>query len=148
MAWDGAEEQAKEIRAGIRHAKNWQDEARKVVECEVSSIYFSLDLKLSTDVFQMEKYWKNRPQAPPVVSPTEDATSGNTGSATGTSVLSDYERYHRTLLATTECDGWEAELRRYLKDMPADVSPETDIVEWWQVCHTVFYVTFSLSNLH
>jgi len=83
----------------------------------------------------MEKYWKSRPQALPIVmvSPmTLDTTSGNTESLA--SVLSNYDRYCHTLLTTTECDGWEAELRRYLKDMPADVSPETDIVEWWQVC--------------
>jgi hypothetical protein len=74
---------------------------------------------------------------------TSDATAGNTQSSA--SVLSDYDRYRRTLLAT-ECDGWEAELRRYLKDMPADVSPETDIVEWWQVClvillHNEYFLT-------
>ena len=35
LAWGGAEEQAKERAAGNRQAKNWQDEARKVVEVEV-----------------------------------------------------------------------------------------------------------------
>jgi hypothetical protein len=35
MAWGGAEEQAKEIKAGNKHAKNWQDEAKKVVEVMV-----------------------------------------------------------------------------------------------------------------
>jgi hypothetical protein len=81
-----------------------------------------------TEVFQMEKYWKSWPQAPPIVLPmTLDATTGNTESSV--SVLSDYDQYHHTLLATTECDRWEAELRCYLKDMPADVSLETDIVE-------------------
>lgn len=107
------------------------------------STIFSLNLELSTNVFQMEKYWKNQFQAPPIVLPTEDATSGNTGLAAGASVLSDYERYCHTLLANMElCNGWEAELHCYLKDMPADVSPETDIVEWWQVCSTIFYVRF------
>jgi hypothetical protein len=37
MAWGGAEEQAKERAAGNRNAKNWQDEARKLVEKTVSS---------------------------------------------------------------------------------------------------------------
>lgn len=32
VAWGGAEEQAAERAAGNRQAKNWQDEARKVVE--------------------------------------------------------------------------------------------------------------------
>lgn len=30
-------------------------------------------------------------------------------------------------------EGWQAELRRYLKDMPADVTKDTDIIKWWQV---------------
>ena len=84
----------------------------------------------------MEKYWKTRPQAPPRVLPM-DVTSGDDGLGSA-SVLSDYDRYRRTLLSTTECDGWQAELRCYLKDMPADVSSETDIVEWWQVRPTIF----------
>ena len=88
-----------------------------------------------TEVFQMEKYWKNWPQALSIVTvslTTSDATSGNT--ELSASVLSYYNQYCCTLLATTECDGWKAELQHYLKDMPADVSLETDIVEWWQVC--------------
>ena len=32
MAWGGADEQKKEIKDGNPHAKNWQDEAQKVVE--------------------------------------------------------------------------------------------------------------------
>jgi hypothetical protein len=37
LAWGGEEEQAAERAAGNRYAKNWQDEARKVVEREVSN---------------------------------------------------------------------------------------------------------------
>lgn len=84
----------------------------------------------------MEKYWKNRPQAPPMVL-LMDVISDD---AESTSVLSEYDRYRLTLLSTTECGGWEPELRRYLKDMPADVSPETDVVAWWQVCPYTFYL--------
>jgi hypothetical protein len=77
----------------------------------------------------MEKYWKNNPQAPPT-----DVKSGDAAADTGSaSVLSDYDRYRLTLLSTMEREGWETELRRYEKDMPADVSPDTDIVMWWQV---------------
>jgi hypothetical protein len=36
-AWGGAEEQAKEREAGNRNAKNWYDEALKVVEDVVHS---------------------------------------------------------------------------------------------------------------
>lgn len=36
LTWGGAEEQAKEHAAGNYDAKNWQDEARKVIEKTVS----------------------------------------------------------------------------------------------------------------
>lgn len=36
MTWGGEEEQAKEYAAGNRDAKNWQDEAQKIVEKTVS----------------------------------------------------------------------------------------------------------------
>jgi hypothetical protein len=132
LAWGGEKEQEAEREAGNPHAKNWQDEARKLVEREVSYFFkiTIIDNKSTSDWFQMEKYWKdNQVQAPTALS--TDVTSGETGSA---SVLSDYDRYRLTLLSTVEREGWEAELRRYEKDMPADVSSETDIVMWWQVC--------------
>jgi hypothetical protein len=82
----------------------------------------------------MEKYWKNyKPQKPPTVLPTDVTNAdGDTGSAP--SVLSDFDRYRLTLLSNRDREGWEAELRRYESDMPADVTSETDIVMWWQVC--------------
>ena len=79
----------------------------------------------------MEKYWKKKKQSAP---PTDNArtTSDDAGSA---SLLSDYDRYRLTLLSTTQRshEEWQAELRRYEKNMPEDVSPDTDIIEWWQV---------------
>jgi hypothetical protein len=50
------------------------------------------------------------------------------------SILSEYDQYRQTLVATEDDKGWAAELRHYLKDMPADVTKDTDIIEWWQVC--------------
>jgi len=41
MAWGGTAEQAEEIRAGNKHAKNWQDEAQKIVEAAVRYPQFS-----------------------------------------------------------------------------------------------------------
>jgi hypothetical protein len=38
IAWGGPEEQAAEIEEGNLHAKNWQDEARKIVERTVSLV--------------------------------------------------------------------------------------------------------------
>ena len=81
----------------------------------------------------MEKYWKKKQQSAPPTTDNAGTTSGDAGLA---SLLSDYDRYRLTLLSTKQRsrEGWQAELRRYEKDMPEDVSPDTDIIEWWQVC--------------
>ena len=129
LAWGGEVEQVAECAAGNSAAKNWQDEARKLIEKEVSNILLlKRAIESNINWFQMEKYWKNtkQPQAPLPVAPTVLPTSGENGSA---SVLSDYNQYWLTLLSSKEHEGWEAELRRYEKDMPADVSPDMDVVK-------------------
>ena len=53
---------------------------------------------------------------------------------------SEYDRYRQSLLEVDEGEGWSSELRRYLKDRPVDVTKDTDIVKWWQVCQLkLFY---------
>jgi hypothetical protein len=37
--------------------------------------------------------------------------------------------------------GWEAEICWYLKDLLANVTKYTNIVEWWQVCFTAAQIT-------
>jgi hypothetical protein len=62
---------------------------------------------------------------PPPRNPTNDITS----------ILSEFDRHCLALLVSQEeGEGWQAELCRYLKTLPADVMKDTDIVEWWQVC--------------
>lgn len=86
----------------------------------------------------MEKYWKNiKLHAPPTVVPT-DVENANVDAGSAPSVLSEFDRYRLTLLSSRDNrEGWEAELRRYENDIPADVSPETDIIMWWQVCQYI-----------
>ena len=43
MTWGGAEKQAKERASGNSNAKNWQDEARKIIETHVSILICYLD---------------------------------------------------------------------------------------------------------
>ena len=51
-----------------------------------------------------------------------------------TSILSEFDHHQLVLLQGQEEDeGWQAELQRYLKDLPSDVTKDTDVVEWWQV---------------
>ena len=76
----------------------------------------------------MDLYWSNHPQT---TAPTEHSD----GYITENEVrLTDFNLHCRTLLTQEENEGWAAKLRRYLKDMPATVLKETDIIEWWQVC--------------
>ena len=58
------------------------------------------------------------------------------------------DQYHLTLLAADEAEGWEAELQQYLKDMPADVMPEMDIILWWQVYKLFLFNLIVLNVLY
>ncbi len=42
LAWGGPDEQAVEIVGGNPYAKDWQDEAKQIVECTVSSFIILL----------------------------------------------------------------------------------------------------------
>jgi hypothetical protein len=68
-----------------------------------------------------------------MVTPAATPDTSDTSSST-TSFLSEFDRHRQSLLMQEEDEGWAAELRRYLKDVPADVTKDTDIVKWWQVC--------------
>ena len=83
----------------------------------------------------MERYWKTRPAA----SPTAPAAStSGVAQPNEASILSEFDRHRLTLLSSQDEDeGWQPEMRRYLKDLPADVTKDTDIVKWWQVCACV-----------
>ena len=79
----------------------------------------------------MEQYWKPR-QTEPTNLPGAD----NILQPENESILSEFDRHRLTLLsnqAELEDEGWQSEMRRYLKDLPADVTKDTDIVKWWQV---------------
>ena len=138
LAWGGAKEQEAEFEAGNFVAKNWQDEAWKILEKTVSNTGAlpRVDHAPPTNVLlmlQVERYWKTRPKT---TSMTHNLSPVATVEQTDDSIISDFDRHHLTLVYHVQDEGWEAEIRRYLKDLPASVSKDTDIVEWWQVCFT------------
>ena len=121
MTWGGRKEQERKRTAGNLNAKDWHDEALKVVETT------------------MEDYWKTRPSSITTTHSLATALVASTSTTpsrdTTTTTESAFDRHRRLLLeqATLDHDvGWAAELRRYLKDVP-DVSKSTDIVDWWSV---------------
>jgi hypothetical protein len=75
----------------------------------------------------MEQYHKKHARAKPI-------NLLSRGNRSITSLSSEYDRYHQKLVVINDNEGWAAELRRYLKERLADVTKDTDIVQWWQVC--------------
>lgn len=75
----------------------------------------------------MEAYYQKRPRAPATTSLTTPTQAG------AKELSSEFDRYHQSLVAMDDDEGWASELRRYLKDRPADVTKDTDIIIWWQV---------------
>jgi hypothetical protein len=109
MAWGGAKEQQEEIAKGNLEAKDWQAEARKVVEDMMESYHST-----------------NRPPTP---TPTSTPAPPDSNASDD-----EYDRLRRGLLAKAiQNEGWRSELRRYLDDMPSEVTKDTDVVEWWSV---------------
>jgi hypothetical protein len=84
-------------------------------------------------ILQMERYWKTRPNT---TSTTHNPSPVVTAERIEDSIISEFDRHRLTLVSQEQDGGWEAEIRRYLKDLPANVTKDTDIVEWWQVCFT------------
>lgn len=125
LTWGGAKEQEEEREKGNLDAKNWQDEARKILETTVS-ILIEKKKKHLLKHTQMEKYYQQRPGR------SSDVSSAAENEDPGT-ILSEYDQYRQSLLNEDDDEGWNSEYRRYLKDRPADVKKDTDIVQWWQV---------------
>jgi hypothetical protein len=79
----------------------------------------------------MESYYKANQNMSPT--PTQPTPSNPT--TDDISILSEFDHHRLTLLVSQEeGEGWQVELHRYLKTLPANVTKDTDIVEWWQVC--------------
>ncbi|GLB43837.1 hypothetical protein LshimejAT787_1500210 [Lyophyllum shimeji] len=97
LAWGGEKEQKEDIAKEILDAKNWQDEARQVLEKA------------------MGEYWAKRSRQEDQPQP---AASSATSKSSGPSIISDFEWHRRKLVSREANERWEAELRRYLKDQP------------------------------
>jgi hypothetical protein len=95
----------------------------------------------------MERYWKTRARPPSRPPATTSPASALPRNAAGSSVQSEYDRHRSKMMAQDNNGGWEAELRRYLAHNP-EVTKETDIVEWWQVCSIFSFLSKQYSSHH
>jgi hypothetical protein len=56
--------------------------------------------------------------------------------ATPETLGSEFDHHRRTLVekaAYEQHSGWAAELRRYLNDIPDNISKDSNIIQWWSV---------------
>ncbi|KAF8883509.1 hypothetical protein BD779DRAFT_1472420 [Infundibulicybe gibba] len=92
LAWGGPDEQEAERKAGNPDTKDWQDEARKVLETTV------------------EEYWKNRPMTPSTTSMPSTLPPESTPESTlSPEPVSEFDRHRATLSAENdEEEGWAA----------------------------------------
>jgi hypothetical protein len=82
----------------------------------------------------MSEYWTTRPQPQPA-SPT---TLRSSPIDTDIFVF-EYDRHQMQLISQGADEEWQLELQRYLQNMPADVTRDTDIVSWWSVRACTFF---------
>ena len=87
----------------------------------------------------MEQYWRDHPVPAAQKSSAPDHAPDRPWmyKPNPEGILSDFHR-HRMHLAKNNDDSreetWLAELRRYLGVIEPDVTVDTDVVDWWQVC--------------
>jgi hypothetical protein len=100
----------------------------------------------------MEKYYRTRPGAEPAVSagllglPRMDAGNTAPGLTQRQPVLSEFDRFCLQRVTRHNEEGWASELRHYLKELPADVSKDTDIIKWWQVWLRSFAIVYCIES--
>jgi hypothetical protein len=141
MAWGEEEEQAAEINAGNRNAKNWQLEAEQIVEAMVRPCRHPINIPDTAS--KMDEYYSQdfTPLASEAPTPTPDETAANVDG--DSDEPNDFDRHCQKLVSgAIGNEGWREELAHYLNDIPNDVTKDTDIVEWWGVC--ILFIILSL----
>ena len=88
----------------------------------------------------MEQYWKIRSHTPTHEPSAVQNPQGSSG--VSNTVLSDFDHYNQSLVTKNDNEGWASEKCHYLKEMPADVTKDTDVIEWWQVCAALSYIEY------
>jgi hypothetical protein len=91
---------------------------------------------------QMADYWINRPQVAKAAANNDPGHSTSSAWLQEDSLLSEYDLHRQSLILQEADEEWSSEIRRYLKEVPADVTRATDIVKWWSD-HAKVYPTLA-----
>jgi len=113
-----------DIAAGNLNAKDWQDEARQIIERTVSCLIASILVNSQMTFQQMALYYKNWPLAATCVSSSQVDSSACNNAPT----LSEFDKHCESLLSNDSEESWASELWHYLGDMEQDVKKDMDIL--------------------
>ena len=91
----------------------------------------------------MVRYWEARPEGrvePTCTNLAANAGHGSDSESDDNDLDRKFAHYRQTLISQDNREGWSAELRCYLNDMPANIDKDMDLVQYWQVS-----ISFTLS---
>jgi len=96
---------------------------------------------------QMECYW----DAQTTTTTQEQSTAPDLPTPSSDLILRDFHLHCQLLAQWSDiCDEeWQSELHCYLKHVETNVLPETDVMQWWQVCwftHLILFHSFTYNN--
>jgi len=98
-------------------------------------IYPIIDFLMTIIGCEVAEYWNNCPWATRANDPNGSPSPTGSLQEGSESLLSKYDQ-HCLMLISQEVDKeWAAELWHYLKEVPTDITQETDIVKWWSVSY-------------
>jgi hypothetical protein len=81
----------------------------------------------------MAEYWEPPSQYPPNHAGTSRSSPAGSDRPLEDSFISEFDRHRLTLVTHGIDEEWQLELWRYLQDVPADVTRDTDVIVWWSV---------------
>jgi hypothetical protein len=74
----------------------------------------------------------------------KDLSNSDNDSDMDDNPMAEFDCHRQTLITHDRKEDWNAELCRYLRDMPDDVTVKTDLIDWWLVC--IFWFHFVFDN--
>jgi hypothetical protein len=95
----------------------------------------------------MAEYWKTNPKPSGQLSSPGSPSQPSLDHDSEEPFMSEYDIHRLALLnESISNEDWQLELRRYLLDVPAEVTRDTDIVDWWSVSYSMAFNFGAYSN--
>ena len=103
----------------------------------ILNYYLNCEQTEKYSTFRQSQLNNNSPSPPHEIN-TDDIDSDD-------DPIAEFARHRQTLI-TKDKEDWHVELQHYLNDMPDDVTPKMDLVDWWSVCVSLTTAHVIISN--